>query len=106
MARLFLRRTAPRWVPALCSRSILKEFPTRSAGFRLRWRVRSFGPSGALLSGECSRVALQFNIEEIVRKEIEDRSPREVGSVSLPRKLRTDLSDSAVFQLKPTASRM
>ncbi len=49
-------------------------------------------------------MALRFNIEEIVRKEIEDRSPKEFGRVNLPRILRTALS-KAMFSLpKPTVS--
>jgi hypothetical protein len=49
-------------------------------------------------------VALQFIIEGIVRKEIEDRSLKEFGSANVPRKLRMGFSDARVFQLKPAVS--
>jgi hypothetical protein len=70
----------------------------KSDAFRLRWRVKSFGSSNAPLRGECLRVVLRFNIEEMVRREIEDRSPKEFGRVDLPRILRTALS-KAMFSL-------
>ena len=38
-------------------------------------------------------MALQFNIEEIVQNEIQDRSPKEVDSRNLLRKLRMAFSD-------------
>lgn len=49
-------------------------------------------------------MALQFNIEEIVRNEIEDRSPKEFGNVNVPRKLRTGFGRVMVLQVKPAAS--
>jgi hypothetical protein len=42
-------------------------------------------------------VALQFNIEEVVQNEIQDRSPIEVGSTNLLRKLRAAFSDATVL---------
>jgi hypothetical protein len=59
----------------------------RSDHFRLRSRVRSFESSNPALKWR--RAALRFNIEEIVPKEIEDRSLKEFGSVNLPRILRS-----------------
>ena len=58
--------------------------------------MKFFGSSNASLSGACRQVVLQFNIEEIVRNQDEDRSQNEFGSVNLPRELRMALS-KAVF---------
>jgi len=63
----------------------------RSDHFRLRSRVRSFGSSNPALKWR--RAALRFNIEGIVPKEIKDRSPKEFGSVILPRILRSALNN-------------
>jgi hypothetical protein len=59
--------------------------------FRSRSRVRSFGSSNPALKWK--RAALRFSIEEIVLKEIEDKSPKEFGSVNLPRILRSALNN-------------
>ena len=67
----------------------------RSDPFRLRSRVRSFGSSNPPLKGK--QGALRLNIEEIVPKEIEDRSPKEFGRLNLPRILRS-ASNNATFQ--------
>jgi hypothetical protein len=64
----------------------------RSDRFRLRSRERSFGSSNSPLKGK--RVALRFNIEEIVPNEIEDGSPKEFGSLNLPRTLRPALNNA------------
>jgi hypothetical protein len=64
--------------------------------------VRSFGSSNLPLNGE--RAALRFNIEEIVPKEIADRSPEEFGSANLPRVSRSALNDATFLQLKPNVS--
>ena len=47
---------------------------------------------------------MQFNIEELVPSEIGDGSPREFGSVKLPRILRSAMSDATFIELKPTVS--
>jgi len=49
-------------------------------------------------------VALRFNIEEIVPNELEVGSPKEFGSVKLPRILRSAMSDATFSGLKPTVS--
>ena len=69
----------------------------RSDPFRLRSRVRSFGSSNPALKWK--RAALRFNIEEIVPKEIEDRFPKEFGSVNLPRILRSALNNETSHSL-------
>jgi len=63
----------------------------RSDPFRLRSRVRSFGSSNPALKWK--RAALRLNIEEIVPKEIEDRSPKEFGRMDLPRILRSAMNN-------------
>ena len=63
----------------------------RSDHFRLRSRVRSFGSSNPALKWR--RAALRVNIKGIVLKEIKDRSPKEFGSVILPRILRSALNN-------------
>jgi hypothetical protein len=64
----------------------------RSDPFRLKSRVRSFGSSDRPQNGK--RAALRLNIEEIVPKEIEDRSPKEFGRLNLPRILRSALNNA------------
>jgi hypothetical protein len=59
--------------------------------FQSRSRVRSFGSSNP--ARKWKRAALRFNIEEIVLKEIADRSPKEFGSLNLPRILRSALNN-------------
>jgi hypothetical protein len=49
-------------------------------------------------------VALQFNIEELVPHEIEDGSPKEFGSVKLPKMWRSAMSDATFIESKPTVS--
>jgi hypothetical protein len=49
-------------------------------------------------------VASRSNIEEIVRKAIEDRSPTEIGSVNVPTKLRPAMEDATFSQLKLAVS--
>ncbi|MGB2899124.1 MAG: hypothetical protein WBB89_07665 [Candidatus Acidiferrum sp.] len=49
-------------------------------------------------------MALQFNIEELLPKEIEDGSPKEFGSVKLPKILQSAMSDATFIELKPTVS--
>jgi hypothetical protein len=63
----------------------------RSDPFRLRSRVRSFGSSNPALKWK--QAALRLNIEEIVPKEIEDRSPKEFGRMDLPRILRAAMNN-------------
>lgn len=63
----------------------------RSDPFRLRSRVRSFGSSNPALKWK--RAALRLNIEEIVPKEMEDRSPKEFGRMDLPRILRSAMNN-------------
>jgi hypothetical protein len=70
----------------------------RSDPFRLKSRVRSFGSSDRPQNGK--RAALRLNIEEIVPKEIEDRSPKEFGSVNLP----VGIEQCDVSKLKPNVS--
>jgi len=68
--------------------------------------VKCFASSSVPLRGECLRVVLRFNIEEIAWIELEDRSPKEFGRMNLPRLLRTARSKAMSSVLKPTVSRM
>jgi hypothetical protein len=49
-------------------------------------------------------VGLQFNIEEIVAREVQDRSLKEFGSVNVPRILRAAQSKASDSRLMLTVS--
>jgi hypothetical protein len=49
-------------------------------------------------------VDLQFNIEEIVGRQVPERSLKEFGGVNVPRTLRTAQSEAGNLQFRPTVS--
>jgi len=68
---LCLRPIVRQSVQTSRSKLIWMEFQMRSDPFRLKSTERSCGLRNLPLSGECSRAALRFNIEDIVPIEIE-----------------------------------
>ena len=64
------------------------EFQKRLDPFRWKSTERSCGLRNLPLSGECSRAALRFNIEELVSAEIKGGSYTGFGSAKMPSILR------------------
>ena len=103
-AHLYLRPIVRQSARTSASESIWMEFQTRSGPFRLKSTVRSFGLRDLPQSGECSRAALRFSIEEILSIEIEGGSFMEFGSAKMPSRLRPAGNEARNFIVQVVVS--